>query len=189
MSTIKSLDYVSKTLYNSKFNKWLNNINIKVVLDNDNWELKSNDFNIQIALTDDKKGGYFIKCKFSIGLIYFKSPKEITDILESINYYSNKPDLVGFIFTRPISNEGDLFLNISYMFNIFEEMNLCDYLNLLYDQVEEIKQDFNYKLGINLLSYNNLEDNTDDQEEEEEYDEDDLIEDEDIISPYDLGDR
>ena len=191
MTSIKSLDFVAKTLYESKFKEWLHKVNIKVVLNNNNWELRSNDFNIQIALTSNKSGASFLKTKFSIGLIHFSNTEKVKDILEAIDHYSGKPDLVGFIFTKPVSHEEDLFLNISYMFNIFEEMGLLDYLNFIYNQVEEIKEDFEYKLALKLLSFSNLEEDKDVviDEDEEEDDEDEFIEDEDVISPYDVGGR
>lgn len=183
--TVRSLDFVTKTLYESKFKEWLHKMNIKVMLNDSNWELRSDDFNIQIALTSTKDKASFLKTKFNIGLVYFSNTEEVKDILEAIDHYTSKPDLVGFIFTKPISYEKDLFLNISYVFNLFEEMTLLNYLNFIYDQVEEIKEDFEYKLGIKLLSFNNLEDAKDIEDDEE--DDDELIEDEDVISPYDVG--
>ena len=190
MDTIKSLDFVAKTLYESKFKEWLHKVNIKVLLNNSSWELRSEDFNIQIALTTNKDRISFLKTKFSICLVHFSSTEKVKDILEAIDHYSGKPDLVGFIFTKPVSHEEDLFLNISYMFNIFEEMTLINYFNFIHDQVEEIKLDFEYKLALKLLSFSNLEEDKDvDINEDEDEDDEEFIEDEDVISPYDVGGR
>ncbi len=183
--SISSLDYIIGCLYNSKFNLWIGDNVVKPIVRRDEWHLKSHNQNIQLSYVKD---GNFIKAKFHIGLLYVKNIGEAQDYSFDLEQYSSKPSLIGFINVRPLKEDEEVYFHLSYHLNLFAEMNVLDYLNRIYDQIEVIKDDLSFRLGVDLL-----------EDLVEGYEEDDAIsntdkgddnspdEEDSFVSPYDIG--
>lgn len=195
-NNIGSLDYLFESLYNSKFNEWLNNKFLRPVVKKDQWHMKSSDLSIQLTFIRNKQDDLnFIKGRFHIGLVHLSDPGEAQSYAFDLEDYAFKPELIGTINTRIVKEEGEVYFDLSYNFNFFPELDLVTYFNRLFDQIETIKDDIRFRLGVDLLeSINpyNQEVNKDRQaisqeDKIENGDEDDDGEYNEISSPYDLG--
>lgn len=194
-NNISSLDNLFKSLYSSKFNSWLINKVLRPVVEQDKWHVRSSDMNIQLMFYKGAEANLdFIKGRFHIGLIHLADIEEAAAYQYELVDYSYKPSLIGHIDLRPVKEDGETYFQISYLFNFFSEFDLLVYFNRLYDQIETIKDDIKFRLGVDLMDsinvYNqDLNKDKDKFEDNEEYIVDPDEEGDEIISPYDLGDK
>lgn len=183
MSNIGSLDYIIQSLYNSKFSLWIGDNILKPIVRRDEWHLKSHDQNIQLSYVKQEN---FIKAKFHIGLLYVKGLQEAQSYSSDLEEYSGKPGLIGFINVRPFKEDEDVYFHLTYHFNLFDDMDVEIYFNKLYNQIEMIKDDLSFRLGVDLLE--DLVENYDEEDDNNviNNDNEDDVEDT-FISPYDIG--
>jgi len=182
MNSIGSLDHIIESLYNSNFALWIGDNVIKPIVRRNEWHLKTQDQNIQLTYNKEHN---FIKAKFHVGLIYVKGVHEAQAYSLDLEEYSGKPSLIGFINIRPFKEDEDVYFHITYHFNLFADMDVQTYFNSLYDQINMIKEDLTFRLGIDLLDdietdYDNRDDDSSSEEEEED-------EADNFVSPYDIG--
>lgn len=186
MSNIGSLDHIIQSLYNSRFKYWIGDNVLKPVVRRDEWHLKSHDQNIQLSYVKQEN---FIKAKFHIGLIYVKGLQEAQTYSSDLEEYSGKPNLIGFVRVRPFKEDEDVYFHLTYHFNLFADMNIEVYFNKVCDQIEIIKDDLSFRLGVDLLE--DLVEGYDDEDDDKivnnnEDETEDDVEDT-FISPYDIG--
>lgn len=195
-NNIASLDNLFEALYSSKFNNWLIGKVLRPVVEQDKWHIRSSDMNIQLVfnkgITDDLS---FIKGRFYIGLIHIASIEEAAAYQYDITDYSYKPNLIGHLDIKPVKEDNETYFQISYLFNFFSEFDLLKYFDRLYEQIEVIREDLRFRLGIDLIDsismynqdLNRDKDNFSDDDDIDEDDDDDDDDDSSILSPYDLG--
>lgn len=196
-NNISSLDNLFKSLYDSKFNSWLTNKVLRPVIEKDKWHVRSSDMNIQLFFNKGAETDLdFIKGRFHIGLIHLADIEEAASYQYDLVEYSYKPNLIGHIDLRPLKEDNETYFLVSYLFNFFPEFDLLNYFNRLYDQIEMIKEDISFRLGVDLMdspnTYNqHLNEDKNKFEGAEDYivDPDKEGDNDTIISPYDLGDK
>lgn len=182
LNKIASLDYIRDTIYNSKFSSWLTNNYLTSLLTKDDWKLKTVDSNIFFDL-NVSTGFSFIRAKFNVGVIHIATESDLDQVVEKIMEYGERPDLIAHLFSETISSNGVVFLQLTYEANIYEGMDLIPFFNIIFDQIDMIKEDVRYMLNLKVVDPKNLV-RSDEYEDEDEDDEDGS--DDNIINPYDL---
>jgi hypothetical protein len=166
---ITSIDFIVKSLYESKFNQWLVSNNLNSIITKQDWSVQSDDLNIQLYLINEEDKSPFIKCKFNIGMMHVKSETELKKTIIDMNLYAEKPELLGFILTEPVYAEDEMYLHFSYRFNLLKELDVVEYFNLIYKQLKDIVDDVEFRLGVVLTDFI-LEDEYKDQDEDQDED-------------------
>jgi hypothetical protein len=182
LNKITSLDYIRDTIYNSKFSTWLINNYLTSLLTKDDWKLKTVDSNIFFDL-NVSTGVSFIRTKFNVGVIHIASESDLDQVIEKIMEYGERPDLIANLFSETINSNGVMFLQLTYETNIYQGMDLVPFFNLIFDQIEMIKEDVRYMLNLKIVDPKNLA-RSDEYEDDDSEDDDGLSDD--LISPYDV---
>ena len=195
LNKITSLDFIKNSLYDSNFSGWLENNLLTSLISKDSWKLRTVDGNIFFDLNISNNFS-FIRTKFNVGIIHIANERDLDHVVEKIMEYGEKPNLIANLFSDTVNSGGFIFLQLTYEANIYEGMDIISFLNTMFDQINNIKQDVKYMLDLKIVSPNDIdkiddntsnnqhtheEDNDNDNDEEEEEKE----EDDEPLNPYD----
>lgn len=187
LEDIRSLDYIKDLIYKTKFSTWLINNYLTALIIKDSWKLKTFEGNIIFELVTKTKIN-FIKAKFNVGLIHVANEQSIDTVVENVIEYGDKIELVAHLFSEAIKSNDINFIQLTYELNLYQGVNLEELLDLVYEQIEMIKEDIKYRLNLKIIDPEDFRNrNHPDEDLEDEDDEDD--EEDQITNPYNLGDR
>lgn len=182
LNKIASLDYIRDVLYSTKFSGWLENNLLTSLISQNDWKIKTFDNNISLEL-NVSTGLSFVRTKFNVGVIHVASEGDLDQVVEKIMEYGERPHLIANLFSETISSNGVIFLQLTYETNIYDGMDLVLFFNILFDQIEMIKEDVKYMLNLKVVDPRNLGKESEDFDDDT--DDDSIDDSDDIINPYD----